>query len=45
MIAPSAEVPADVLQQADFTRPGDRRAAVLNAELAVQRSLMRLDGI
>ena len=36
---------ADELQQAEFSRPADRRAAVLNAELAVQGALVGLHGI
>jgi hypothetical protein len=33
------------LQQAEFSRPADRRAAVLNAELAVHGALVGLHGI
>lgn len=37
--------PAGDLQQAEFSRPADRRAAVLNAELAVHGALVGLHGI
>jgi hypothetical protein len=33
------------LQQAEFSRPADRRAAVFNAELAVHGALVGLHGI
>lgn len=33
------------LQQAEFSRPADRRAALLNAELAIHGALMGLHGI
>ncbi len=33
------------LQQAEFSRPPDRRAAVLNAQLAVHGALVGLHGI
>jgi hypothetical protein len=38
-------VPEGELQQAEFSRPADRRAAVLNAELAVNGALVGLHGI
>jgi hypothetical protein len=39
------QAPAGELQQAEFSRPADRRAAVLNAELAVHGALVGFHGI
>jgi hypothetical protein len=36
---------AGELQQTEFSRPADRRAAVLNAELAVHGALVGLHGV
>jgi hypothetical protein len=41
----SGEAHACELQQAEFSRPANRRAAVLNAELAVNSALVGLHGI
>jgi hypothetical protein len=38
-------VPEGELQQAEFSRSADRRAAMLNAELAVDGALVGLHGI
>lgn len=38
-------MPADLLQEAEFSSPADRRAAVLDAELAVHGALVCLHGI
>jgi hypothetical protein len=44
--APSGgKAQAGELQQAEFPRPADRCAAVLNAELAVHGTLVGLHGI
>ena len=43
--APSGKAQAGELQQAEFLCPADRRAAVLNAELAVHGALVGLHGI
>lgn len=39
------KVQAGELQQAEFSRSADRRAAVLNAELAVHGTLVGLHGV
>ncbi len=41
----SRSAQAGELQQAEFSRPTDGRAAVLNAELAVHGALVGLHGI
>ena len=43
--APSGRGQAGGLQEAEFSRPADCRAAALNAELAVHGALVGLDGI
>jgi hypothetical protein len=43
--APSGKAQEGGLQQAEFSCPADRRAAVLNAELAVHGALVGLHGI